>query len=219
MLFRSLLDGVTELLDAGTVYYTAVQTIIPLAATSETMFTRFYERLVRRAGDPPASTFLLGFDSAPIRAEQSLYDLAAWTRTHPVLTEAVRTASPDATVAAIDADTPPAGVDAPTWQEWCDRFGQHLARHGHTVYNLDFAVPVPADDPAPLLGTLRFYLDGGGTDPAQRRQGAAQRRAPLPLAGLGPPAVEVEPHRADHRCRVVRRDRDREVEVVDGVPV
>ena len=70
----------------------------------------------------------------------------------------------------------PPGSTPPVWQEWCDRFQQHLARHGHTVYNLDFAVPVPADDPAPLLGTLRFYLDGGGTDPAQRQQRAAQRR-------------------------------------------
>ncbi len=173
----ALLDDAAALLDAGTTYYTAVQTIIPLAATSETTFTRFYERLVRRAGDPPAATFLLGFESAPIRAEQSLYDLAAWTRTHPALTDALRAASPDSTIAAIDADAPPAGVDAPTWQEWCDRFQQHLARHGHTVYNLDFAVPVPADDPAPLLGTLRFYLDGGGADPGQRQQRAAQRRA------------------------------------------
>ena len=41
-----------ELLDAGTEYYTAVQTIIPMAASSETIFTGFYERLVRRARRP-----------------------------------------------------------------------------------------------------------------------------------------------------------------------
>ena len=83
----------------------------------------------------------------------------------------------------------PPGSTPRTWQEWCDRFQQHLARHGHTVYNLDFAVPVPADDPAPLLGTLRFYLDGGGADPAQRQQRAAQRRAEATTqvaARLGP---------------------------------
>ena len=47
-----LLDGVAELLDAGTEYYTSVQTIIPIAATSEVLFTQFYDRLVRRPGDP-----------------------------------------------------------------------------------------------------------------------------------------------------------------------
>ena len=171
-----LLDGAAELLDAGTTYYTAVQTIIPLAVSSESVFTRFYERLVRRPGDPPAATFLLGFDSAPIRAERSLYDLATWTRARPALVGALSTAPTESTVAAIDGDEPPAGVDAATWQEWCDRFQQHLAVHGHTVYNLDIAVAVPADDPAPLLGTLRFYLDGGGVDPARRQQQAAQRR-------------------------------------------
>ena len=171
-----LLDGAVELLDAGTAYYTAVQTIIPQAVTSESAFTRYYERLVRRPGDPPAVTFLLGFDSAPIRAEQSLFDLAAWARTRPALADALRGASPQSTAAAIDADEPPAGVDAATWQEWCDRFEQHLALHGHTVYNLDFAVPVPADDPAPVIGTVRFYLDGGGTEPRERQRRAAQRR-------------------------------------------
>ena len=73
---EELLEGVQVLLDAGTVYYTAVQSIIPLAATSEISFRAFYDRLVRRDGDPPAQTFLLGYDSEPIRAEKSLYDLA-----------------------------------------------------------------------------------------------------------------------------------------------
>ena len=77
---HELLDGVAALLDAGTEYYTSVQTIIPIAAMAEIIFSAFYDRLVRRPGDPAASTFLLGFDSEPIRAEQSLYDLAAWTR-------------------------------------------------------------------------------------------------------------------------------------------
>ncbi len=175
-----LLDGAAELLDAGTAYYTAVQTIIPLAASSETAFTAFYRRLVRRPGDPPAATFLLGFDSAPIRAERSLFDLAAWTRGRADLTAALLAAPPERTaallVAAADADAVPRGVDAAAWREWTTRVRAHLDAHGHTVYNLDFATPVPADDPAPVLGTLRFYLGGGGTDPALRQAAAARRR-------------------------------------------
>ena len=37
-----------------------MQTIIPLAAASELILTWFYDHLVRRAGDPPAVTFLVG---------------------------------------------------------------------------------------------------------------------------------------------------------------
>jgi pyruvate,water dikinase len=171
-----LLAGVVALLDAGTAYYTAVQTIIPLAASSETAFTVFYTRLVRRADDPPPATFLLGFDSAPIRAERSLYALATWTRGHPDLAEALLAAAPERTAATLESEDCPSGVDPAAWNEWATRLLAHLAEHGHTVYNLDFAAPVPADDPAPLIGTLRFYLGGGGTDPTQRQDAAARRR-------------------------------------------
>ncbi|WP_433294644.1 PEP/pyruvate-binding domain-containing protein [Pseudonocardia sp. CA-142604] len=190
-----LLAGVGELLDAGTEYYTAVQTIIPIAAGSEVTFTQFYERLVRRAGDPPAATFLLGFDSAPIRAEKSLYDLGTWVREHPGLAEYLRTtASPDV-VALLDGGGTPPGVEAATWQDWRSRFQAHLDRYGHTVYNLDFRNAVPADDPAPLLDTLRFYLgrfdsssagapSGGGPDPYERQRRTSARREEATAAVL-----------------------------------
>jgi pyruvate,water dikinase len=171
-----LLTGVTELLDAGTEYYTTVQTIIPLAATSEVTFTRFYERAVRRPGDPPAQAFLLGFDSLPIRAEKSLYALARWTRERPELSAALQ-AAPSADVAGLlHDDKPLADVDSALWQEWRARFQRHLDHYGHTVYNLDFAIAVPADDPAPLIDTLRFYLRGEGTDPNRRQAASAMRR-------------------------------------------
>jgi phosphohistidine swiveling domain-containing protein len=171
-----LLAGVVELLDAGTQYYTAVQSVIPIAASSEVLFTTFYQRLVRRAGDPPAPTFLLGFDSAPIQAEKSLYDLSTWTRAHETLT-AVLLAAPSTRVAdQLDRDEPLTGVDEAVWKEWSTRLRAHLDRYGHSVYNLDFANPVPADHPAPLLDTLRFYLGNGGADPHERQRASAARR-------------------------------------------
>ncbi len=186
---RELLDGVVELLDAGTEYYTSVQTIIPLAAGSEVVFTGFYDRLVRRAGDPRASTFLLGFDSTPIRAEKSLYDLATWSRGHDELTAALLATPPARVVELLDAGEPLAGVAGAVWNDWRDRFRAHLDRFGHAVYNLDFVNPVPADDPAPLLDTLRFYLGGGGVDPHERQRRTAARReaeTTIVLARLDP---------------------------------
>ena len=166
---EELLEGVPELLDAATVYYTAVQSIIPLAATSELAFGAFYDRLVRRAGDPPAHTFLLGFDSAPIRAEKSLWHLAEWARGHSDLAAALSRGDG----VALEA---PAGVDARRWEEWRSRFAAHLDSYGHAVYNLDFVNPVPADDPSPLLDAVRFYLSGQGTDPHERQRRSAERR-------------------------------------------
>jgi phosphohistidine swiveling domain-containing protein len=177
-----LLAGVEELLEAGAEYYTSVQTIIPLAAISEIMFTQFYERLVRREGDPPAQTFLLGFDSLPIRAEKSLHDLGTWTRDHPDLAGALESTPSEGALGLLQRAEPPAGVGEETWNEWRSRFQVHLDRYGHTVYNLDFATPVPADDPAPLFDTLEFYVRGEGQNPYERQGRTASRREAAALA-------------------------------------
>lgn len=171
-----LLEGVQALLDAGTVYYTAVQSIIPIAATSEISFRAYYDKFVRRAGDPPAQTFLLGYDSEPIRAEKSLYDLAAWTREVPGLAPAILAAPTTALAGSQRTGSPPAGMDPALWRQWHERFRSHLGRFGHAVYNLDFVSPVPADDPAPLLETVKFYLRGQGNDPHERQRLSAARR-------------------------------------------
>jgi pyruvate,water dikinase len=173
---QELLAGVQALLDAGTVYYTAVQSIIPIAATSEVSFRAYYDKFVRRDGDPPAQAFLLGYDSEPIRAEKSLYDLAAWTREVPGLAPAILAAPATALAESQRTGSPPAGMDPALWQQWHERFQRHLGRFGHAVYNLDFVSPVPADDPAPLLETVKFYLRGQGNDPHERQRRSAARR-------------------------------------------
>ncbi|MFE4228697.1 PEP/pyruvate-binding domain-containing protein [Arthrobacter sp. NPDC056886] len=173
---EKLFEGVQALLDAGTVYYTAVQSIIPIAATSEISFRAYYDRFVRRDGDPPAQTFLLGYDSEPIRAEKSLYDLAAWAREVPGLAPAVVNEPTAALAEAQHSGIPPAGMDQALWQQWHPRFRDHLDRFGHAVYNLDFVSPLPADDPSTLLETVKFYLRGQGNDPHERQRLSAERR-------------------------------------------
>jgi LPXTG-motif cell wall-anchored protein len=171
-----LLEGLRELLDAGAEYYTSVQAIIPLAASSEALFSAFYNRLVRRQEDPPAQAFLLGFDSTPIRAEKLLYDLAMWCGEHPELAAALKGTSSNQVLHLLHTEESPSGVDEEVWHEWHSRFQGHLDRFGHAIYNLDFVNPVPADDPAPLLDTLKFYLRGEGQNPHERQRGMVRRR-------------------------------------------
>jgi phosphohistidine swiveling domain-containing protein len=171
-----LLAGVRELLEAGAEYYTSVQTIIPLAAYSEATLTAFYDRLVRREEDPPAQTFLLGFDSTPIRAEKSLYDLAMWTREQPGLAKVLKETPSESVLDLLNTGGPPSGVEERLWQDWQFCFQDHLDRYGRTVYNLDFVNPVPADDPAPLFDTLKFYLRGEGQNPHERQRRISDRR-------------------------------------------
>lgn len=174
-----LLAGVAELIEAGATYYTAVQSIIPIAASSEIVLTRYYDAFVRRDGDPPASGLLVGFDSEPIRAERSLWDLARWTRDQPELV-AWLTATPSVEVVAALALGRPGPLTTasltPGAEEFAERFHQHLAGYGHAVYNLDVANPVPADDPTPLVDSVRLWLGPGATDPYERQRRLQQKR-------------------------------------------
>jgi rifampicin phosphotransferase len=183
---EELLAGVQELVDAAAEYYTAVQTIIPVAATSEILFTWLYNSVVRTKDDPPALVFVLGFDSEPIRAEKSLYDLATWTRGHQELAASLLALPPEKFLEAA------AQSDDPVWHEWHTRFQAHLSAYGHTVYNLDFINAVPADDPVPLLETLRFFVSGKGLDPYERQRSLATRREEATAAVL----ARLDPTRA-----------------------
>jgi pyruvate,water dikinase len=165
-----LLAAVGRLVDAVAYYYTAVQTIIPLASMAELLWVGVYDRLLKRPGDPSADTFVLGYDSEPIRAEKSLYDLARWARRQGLADALV---DPGVDVLATD---PPAGVEADVWAQWHERFAAHLTAHGHTLYNLDFVNPVPADDPGPVLQSLRFSLADDAPDPHVRQARSAARR-------------------------------------------
>ena len=173
-----LLAGVREIAEAGVRIYTALQSgIMPAANMSEGLFTFVYNRLIRRPDDPPAVIYLLGFDSTPIRADKALYDLAIWLRSVPVLADYV-TSVPAATLAThLRADTPPQDVPGTVWQEWRTRFETYLACYGQTIYNLDFAMALPIDEPAPVLETLKIYVGGTNRQPLPRA-----RKKPLPSA-------------------------------------
>jgi len=170
-----ILAGAREIVEAAANYYVSIQTVLGAANTSEAIFTHLYNRLIKRKIDPLALTFLLGFDSAPIRAEKSLYDLAMWARARSDLVEFLaRTSSKDIAL-AYDAQSTPI-ADAASWQEFMRRLSEHLNLFGHTVYDLDFAKGLPAEDPASLIETLKYFIASQGRDPYERQAASAAAR-------------------------------------------
>jgi pyruvate,water dikinase len=171
-----LLAGAGEIVKAAANHYVNIQTgIIPVSTLSEAVFTNVYNRFIKRKGDPPALAFLLGFDSAPIQAEKSLYDLASWTRTQPELAGYLAHASSKDIAAAYASRTEPSAV-VESWRQFTGRFARHLDCFGHAVYDLDFASSVPADDPEPLLKALKYFLSGEARSPYERQAAAALAR-------------------------------------------
>jgi pyruvate,water dikinase len=171
-----LLDGARAIVQSAADHYLTIQSgILPVSYTSEMIFTGFYKRLVQRSDDPPALTFLLGFDSAPILAEKSLYDIATWTRSREDLAGYITGAS-GAEIAAAYRSLAAPTTDAEAWREFCGQFARHLERFGHTIYDLDFAKALAADEPAPLFETLKYFLTGAARSPHERQSQTAEAR-------------------------------------------
>ncbi len=172
-----LLRGIREVLEVATDHLGALMasTMGP-SAGSEGLFTRVYERMIKRPQDPPAPTFLLGFDSIPIQAEKALYDQALWCREREPLA-AYLTNTPTKQIAAqLDAEETPTSVDMEVWQAWKSHFRAYLKQYGYSIYTLDVAQPLPLDDPTPLLETLKLFIAGQGKSPYERQQAFAGQR-------------------------------------------
>jgi len=171
-----LLEGAREISLAAADHYLTIQSgILPAAYMSEMIFNGFYHKIIKREDDPPALDFLLGFDSAPIRAEKSLYDVASWVHGRDEVAGYLTRARSADIVAAIRSPTAPI-ADADGWREFCRRFADHLDQFGHAVYDLDFAKGLAADEPAPLFGALKYFLSGEARSPHERQSAATATR-------------------------------------------
>jgi pyruvate,water dikinase len=172
---RELLAGAHQIVEAAASYYVSIQLVVGAAYLSEAIFSNVYNRLIKRKSDPPALTFLLGFDSTPIRAEKSLYDLAMWARSEDELAGYLLGTSGKDIAAAYESQSAPI-ADVESWREFTGRLTQHLNRFGHAVYDLDFAKSVPAEAPAALLETIKYFMAGQGRNPYERQAAAAAAR-------------------------------------------
>jgi pyruvate,water dikinase len=172
-----IIDAANQLVKAAIDAYLAlVSGVLPVAWISEALFTLSYNRLIKRRNDPSAPTFLMGYDNIPIRSDKSLYDIAEYARDHSELASYLTATSADQLANELDDDQIPSGIDPDDWREWKNRFQKHLQQFGGTIYNLDFSFPVPADDPTPLLETVKLYIEKQGVNPHTRQQNSAEQR-------------------------------------------
>ncbi|RPI86652.1 MAG: pyruvate, phosphate dikinase, partial [Chloroflexi bacterium] len=171
-----LLDGVQIVFGAACKYFTKIQTTLPAASSSETLFTRLYKSLIKRQTDPDASTFLLGFDTAALRAEKSLYDLAMWIKEHPNLAVYILDTPTENVIHIIGDGMAPDSVPGDLWDDLKKRFQRHLEEFGRTTYEFDFANPTPAESPGPLMDAIKAFLAGKAQNPEERQQEAIAKR-------------------------------------------
>ena len=172
-----LMNSAKQLTESAIDAYGAlISGVIPAAWITEALFTNIYNRLIKRRDDPSAPTYLLGYDSLPIRADKLLYSLAEWARQDPALTQCIERTPTSQLIDLCESGIVPGDVNPTIWHEWHTRVHQHMHQYGHMLYDLDFVHPIPADDPAPVLDTLKLYLSGQGSNPYTRQRESAARR-------------------------------------------
>jgi rifampicin phosphotransferase len=177
MAANELWQSAQQILDA-TMYYVCGLMFATMGASagSEMLLTKVYDKFAKQDGDPPATALLMGWDNIPVRAEKSLYDLAAWCREHEHLAGYVLETPAAQLAGQLTNEQPPAGIAAEDWQELQDRFAQHMKLFGHVIFQLDFAEPLPLDHPRIMLENVKMYLRGEGANPHERQQASETKR-------------------------------------------
>ena len=174
---EELYAGVQEVLDAfGLHLGTLMASTMGPSAGSEGLFTQLYQKKICRPGDPPAPTFLMGFENHSIAGEKSLYDLALWCRERPALAAYLTSKTAEQLAMEWIAENAPPEVPPDTWSTWRSRFEDYLDRFGYGIYDMDFASPLPSDNPAPILESLVLFIQGQGKNPYERQAALTEQR-------------------------------------------
>jgi pyruvate,water dikinase len=165
-----LLDGIRELAQSEAVYWGSATLALAVAKNSDLALARFLSVAVPRSGLSSA-LFLRGFPSKALEAEVELQGVAGQIRASRELREVVGATRAERLLDALRASGSGRGV--------VERLQRYLDRYGHQVYDLDFAEPTQAEDPLPVLLSLKIHVQQPALDVSARQAQMARERESL----------------------------------------
>lgn len=112
--------------------------------------------------------FLSGFKSKTMEANEQLFEIAQKIRADKVLAEVVVTTPAKFMMKTLE-EHPKAGAVV-------EAINEYLGIHGHLGYSLDFAEPLPLEDPSGLLATLKTMISNADYDPKHHETKALEKR-------------------------------------------
>jgi phosphohistidine swiveling domain-containing protein len=163
-----LLEGVRDLAMADARYWFACALMIARAKLTDGLLSGF---LTMSKPGLISGMFLRGFPSPTVNAETELEGLAEQIRSSDELRALVVDTPAEVLLDALRG--------SPFGGSWLTAFEGYLSQSGHQVYNLDFVVPTQADDPLPVLLSLKAMTQRPGRDPRARQQSIVAERNKL----------------------------------------
>jgi len=162
---EEILERMRALGEAGMRYWLQIMKIVQVIYRHEKAFRDTYLR-ERRSTDPEPEIFLRGQRLLPWVAECSAFDLAQLARRLNIAQDLLAA-----------GDGPVAGQDeAPAMREWREALGSHLERYGHQLSSFDLSLPTLADDPRPVISSIRDFLSGKESPYTRQERMSAQRQ-------------------------------------------
>jgi phosphohistidine swiveling domain-containing protein len=151
-------------------YWFACALVIGDAKITDALLGRFLT-VAAPARGLTSGKFLRGFPSPTVEAEAELEGLAERIRASDELRALVAATAAAGLLEALRSTA--------IGQTWLAAFAQYLDRYGHQIYNLDFVVPTQADDPLPVLLSLKAMVQQAGHDPRARQRAIVAERDTL----------------------------------------
>ncbi|MCG8352738.1 MAG: hypothetical protein MI924_33660, partial [Chloroflexales bacterium] len=172
---RELEERMEGLILAGGRYWNHLGMIIRVIIDREGRFTTFYNRSIRRSGDPEPEIFLRGQENRPLEAERSVYALAQAARALPGVVDILST---------TDRDVMEALADTAPGREFRQHLQTHLDRFGYQIASLDPLWPTLDNDPRPVLKAVQGYLAGQESPYARQRRMMTEQTVALAAIAL-----------------------------------
>ena len=181
-----LLNGAEEMLEAFAQHLSSLMTsTMGPSAGSEAIFSNIYSKLIRKEGDPESPAFLMGFENIPLKSEKALYDLSIWCRKQIDLAEYLKTSEAEVIQKDYQQKIKPEQLSEEIWMAWIDRFQNYLQNYGYLIYDMDFAKPLPMDEPMVMINSLKLYVSEKINSPYERQNDLVNKRRKA-LEAVGP---------------------------------
>jgi rifampicin phosphotransferase len=171
-----LLQGVRELAVADAVYWFAAAVPLALARITDAALDRFLKSATAGRGTsiglrPTSGPYLRGFPSKAVEAQTQLEAIARDIHSSEALRDRVVNKPASRLVDTL--------AQYPDGKPILDALQHYLDRHGHQIYNLDFVAPTQADDPLPVLLSLKAAVEHPEQDTRAHQAELAQEREAL----------------------------------------
>ncbi len=165
---QTLFQGVTELAIASGMFWSSNSShSFGVAKITDYQLQTFLQKTLPEHNFT-SGQFLSGFRSKTIEANEDLFKIAQRVRQSGSLCEVVLITPAKRLMAALR--------DHPEGDEVVNGIEDYLKLYGHLGYSLDFAEPLPLEDPSGVLASMKTMVANSNYDPMSHEQEATKKR-------------------------------------------